>query len=50
MHRLRGAMQAPWTIFFSDFYKIRYGEGVQGHGKLHGRGFKNVDLQVPKSL
>jgi len=28
----------PLSIFLSNFYKIKYGEGVPGHGKLHGRG------------
>jgi len=36
----------------SDSYKISTGEGVSGaysYAKLHGCGFKNVGLQVPKS-
>jgi len=41
--------QAAWAIFEHFFYKIRCREGVPGHGELHGRGSKNVDLQVPKS-
>jgi len=47
MHYLRGnAIPAgPLSYFLSNFYKIRWG----CPSKLHGRGFKNVDLQMPKS-
>jgi len=51
MHHLRGnAIPAgPLSDFWSDFYKIRHGEGVPGqylHAELHGCGFKNVRPRV----